>query len=160
MTWIGGIILAVTIGVISDTHGVVLEEIKTIFKGCHMIIHAGDIGCQSVIEILESIAPVFAVKGNIDKGIWAEKIPKDREIQIEDVNIYIIHNLKEIKINPKKEGFNIIISGHSHKYMQTIEDDVLYINPGGSGRKRFNLPLTVVELKIDKDKYRAEIKYL
>lgn len=148
------------IGVISDTHGVVNEKVKDIFKECEMIIHAGDIGSMEVINALEAIAPVKAVRGNVDHGQWVEKFPYTRTVEIEGTKIYVIHDLKQIKIYPKPLGYSVVISGHSHQYKQEVKDDVLYINPGGSGRKRFNLPLSVVILTINKGKCIAEEIYL
>ncbi len=142
-------IVSSIIGIISDTHGTLSNKVNRIFEGCEMIIHAGDIGNIQVIDALTSIAPVLAIRGNIDKKEWAEKFPVSRAIKIENLNIYVLHDLKEIPFDPAVEGFDIIISGHSHIYTTVIKDKVLYINPGGAGKKRFNLPLTVALLIID-----------
>jgi len=148
------------IGIIADTHGTLLDKVVGIFKGCKMIIHAGDIGNIQVIEALRLIAPVYAIRGNVDKGAWAENIPVSRSITIQDINIYVVHNLKEMTFNPMIEGYDIVISGHSHTGKIVTKDEVLYINPGGAGRKRFNLPLTVALLTIYQGKCTVALKYL
>lgn len=148
------------IGVISDTHGIVNEKIKDIFKDCEMIIHAGDIGDIEVINTLETIATVKAVRGNIDHGQWAEKFPNTRIEQIQDIKVYVIHDIGTIKDNPKLLGCSVVIYGHSHQYKQEVKEGILYINPGGSGRKRFSLPLSVVILTINKSECIAEEIYL
>lgn len=148
------------IGIISDTHGVMRQEALDILKGCQIIIHAGDIGSIEVIKTLERIKPVYVVRGNNDKGTWADQLPTTRMIKINDVSIYVIHDIKKIDLDPKLEGFDIVISGHSHKFSKTIKDGIMFINPGSAGPRRFNLPLTVVLLHLDKDKNVVEIKYL
>ena len=145
-----------TIGLISDTHGVIKEGVIKALKNCDLIIHAGDIGSINVIDSLRKIAPVYAIRGNIDKGEWAKQISKTKIIKVDNIVIYVIHNIKEMDIDPKKAGFDIVVYGHSHKHSKHMEDDILYINPGGSGRKRFSLPLTVALLHIHEDEKKVE----
>lgn len=147
------------IGIISDTHGVVHEKIKDIFKECSVIVHAGDIGSLDVIHTLETIAPVMPVRGNVDIEDWAEKFPVARVEEIEGVKIFVIHDIANMKKDDLK-GCTVVIYGHSHQYKQEIKYGILYLNPGGSGRKRFNLPLSVAILTIDKGKCIAEEIYL
>ncbi len=137
------------IGVISDTHGVVNEKIMDIFKECDMIIHAGDIGTMDVMNTLATIAPVKAVRGNIDTEDWAEKFPVTRIEEIEGIKVFVIHDIGSIEDDLKSLGCSVVICGHSHQYKQEVKDGICYINPGGSGRKRFNLPLSVVILTIN-----------
>lgn len=136
------------IGLISDTHGLVREEALEALKDCDLIIHAGDIGKIEVVDALKKIAPTYAIKGNIDRDKWTEKFPKTRVVKIGNMSIYVIHNIKKLDINPKEEGFDIVVYGHSHKYKKYIENDILYINPGGAGQRRFNLPVTVAVLYV------------
>lgn len=148
------------IGVISDTHDVVRECLYSIFRDCQIIIHAGDIGNESVINQLAKIAPVIAVRGNVDKGIWPEILPESRVVSVNGHNIFITHDLKKMKRNLKDSGYSIVISGHSHKYNQVIENDILYLNPGGAGRKRLSLPISVAMLSIDEKKFNTKVIYL
>lgn len=144
------------IGLVSDTHGAIRVEALEALKGCNMIIHAGDIGKSEVINSLEKIAPVHAIRGNIDKGKWAEEFPDTKAVKIGNLDIYVIHDIKNIDIDPKKEGFDVVVYGHSHKHKKYIEDDVLYINPGGAGRRRFSLPLTLAILYISENSRTVE----
>lgn len=144
------------IGLISDTHGVIRVEALEALKDCHMIIHAGDIGKSEVISSLEKIAPVYAIKGNVDKGKWCEEFPDTKVVKISNLDIYVIHDIKNIDIDLKKEGVDIVVYGHSHKHKKYIEDDVLYINPGGAGRRRFSLPLTLAILYINENSRTVE----
>lgn len=148
------------IGIISDTHGIIKYRALEELKGSQFIIHAGDIGNEEVLDTLNSIAPVYAVKGNVDKGIWAENIPEERYITIEGVNIYLIHDINNVAFDPKSKGIHIIISGHSHQFSNLIKDNIVYLNPGGAGRKRFNLPLTVASLYIENGINRIHTIYI
>lgn len=145
------------IGLISDTHGLLRAEALEALKGVDLILHAGDIGDPQVIEDLSCIAPVIAVRGNIDNGRWADTLPDRETVKAKNVSIYILHNLKELDLNPQAAGFQVVVSGHSHKPVVKREKNVLYINPGSAGRRRFKLPITVAHLKIDGDEIEAEI---
>lgn len=137
------------IGLISDTHGLLRKEAIENLKDCDLIIHAGDIGNVEVLEELESISNVFAVKGNCDKDKKVESLPFSQIININNTNIYIVHDIKTIDIDLKREDINIVVYGHSHKYDKYEKSGILYINPGGAGRKRFKLPITIAILKIE-----------
>ncbi len=152
--------MAMQIGIISDTHGLLRAEAMEALIGSNIIIHAGDIGDIKIIKALEAIAPVYAVRGNNDIGRWAEKLSSTIVIEQDNLYIYVIHDINEMDLDPKAAGFNVVISGHSHRFAKTIKDNVLYINPGGSGYKRFNLPLTVALLHINNGEKIVEIKYL
>jgi len=134
------------IGVISDTHGLLRPEIITIFKGSNLIIHAGDIGNSQVLDGLKAISKVIAVRGNNDIGEWASHLPETNSVTIQGTSIFIIHDLKELKLEPKKRGINIVICGHSHSPKVENRQDVLYVNPGSAGPRRFKLPVAVARL--------------
>lgn len=137
------------IGIISDTHGVLREEVLMHLEGCDVIIHGGDIGSLEIIDRLRQIAPLFVVRGNNDQEDWANEIPEIKRFEIEGIRFLLIHNRKEIKGKLAKEEVDIVIFGHSHKYYNEVEEDIRYFNPGSCGRKRFGLPLTMGILKIE-----------
>ena len=145
------------IGIISDTHGLVRPEAIASLRGVDMILHAGDIGASQVLETLSEIAPVVAVRGNNDKGEWAEGLPDWEVVEIGSVSIYMLHDLKEIDISPSGAGFQVVVSGHSHK--PSIEDrrGVLYVNSGSAGPRRFTLPVSIAELKVTGGKVSADL---
>jgi len=136
------------IGIISDTHGTVHKEVKDILKTCDTIIHGGDIDKKSVLEELKGIAPLYAVRGNTDKD-WAEGLPKSLSITINGIRFYVVHNKKDMEEISKNA--DIVIYGHSHKYMNKSEDGQIRLNPGSCGRRRFSLPVTMALIEIDKD---------
>lgn len=136
------------IGVISDTHGLVRPEVYTAFEGCDLILHAGDVGSGDVLDELRSMAPVVAVRGNTDRGIISSMLPFTEVVEIGEVFIYILHDLNDLDIEPKAAGFNIIISGHTHKPSYIQEDGIIYLNPGSAGPRRFDLPVTVALMEI------------
>lgn len=140
--------MSVLVGIIADTHGIIRQKALEALKESDIIIHAGDIGKIDVINALETIAPVYAIKGNNDKGKWSNRYPETEVVEINGTRIYVLHDIKEMDLDPKREGFDIVIHGHSHMFSKRIYNDTLYINPGGSGRKRFNLPLTVALLHL------------
>lgn len=136
------------IGVISDTHGLIRPESLRALRGADLIIHAGDIGKPEAIETLKSIAPVVAIRGNNDREKWARKFPETAVVEVGKVRIYVIHNIKEIKIDPNAAGFQVIISGHSHRPSVLRRGGVLFLNPGSAGPRRFKLPIAVARLRI------------
>jgi uncharacterized protein len=146
-----------TIGVISDTHGLLRPEACDALRGSQHIIHAGDVGQCEILEQLAAIAPVTAVRGNIDKQAWARKLPETEVLEIFGISIYFLHDLAKLDLNPKAAGFDVVVSGHSHTPKQEIRDGVLYFNPGSAGPRRFKLPMTVGKLVIDGTSVRAEI---
>ena len=145
------------IGIISDTHGLVRPEAIAALRGVDMILHAGDIGASQVLKTLNEIAPVVAVRGNNDKGEWAEALPDWEVVEIGSVSIYILHDLKEIDISPAGAGFQVVVSGHSHKPSLEDRRGVLYVNPGSAGPRRFNLPVSIAELRIVGGKINADL---
>jgi phosphoesterase, MJ0936 family len=145
------------IGIISDTHGLVRPEAIASLRGVDMILHAGDIGASQVLETLSEIAPVVAVRGNNDKGEWAEALPDWEVVEIGSVSIYMLHDLKEIDISPSGAGFQVVVSGHSHKPSLEDRRGVLYVNPGSAGPRRFSLPVSIAELRVVDDKVSAAL---
>lgn len=138
------------IGVISDTHGVLRDEVLNNLEGCNYIIHAGDVGGEEIVERLDKIAKTFVVRGNNDGDSWGVKLPYCKEIEMDETLIYVVHKRDEVP--QELRGVDIVIYGHSHKYSEEKIDNIIYLNPGSCGRKRFSLPLTmaIVEINIDR----------
>jgi putative phosphoesterase len=145
------------IGVISDTHGLLRDEAVACLAGSDLIIHAGDIGSASVISGLETIAPVRAIRGNVDKGTWARVFPDTQFIEVAGQRIYVIHNLNELDLDPVASGIDIVVSGHSHIPKSQQMDGVLYLNPGSAGPRRFRLPVAVASLYVTGSQVVAKI---
>ena len=145
------------VGLISDTHGLLRPEAVTFLRGSDYIIHAGDIGDPNVLAQLNALAPVTAVRGNNDRGSWAEAIPESQVLQVDDVFIYILHNMAELDLDPIAAGFQVVVSGHSHQPSVEERDGVSYVNPGSSGPRRSKLPITVAELDITGHSVRARV---
>jgi uncharacterized protein len=146
-----------TIGLISDTHGLLRPEVAPVFAGVNLIIHAGDIGTSDVLKQLSSIAPVVAVRGNNDKGEWARGIPETEVARVGNVSIHVLHDLKEMAVNPRAAGFDVVVSGHSHRPSIDRREGVLFVNPGSAGPRRFKLPITVARLTIEGTKVDGEV---
>lgn len=138
----------ISIGVISDTHGLLRPEALEALRGSDFIIHAGDVGDPKIIPALEKIAPVTAVRGNIDAEPWTRELREDAVLQVGDIKIYTIHNLKNLRLDPAAEGYAAVISGHSHMPKQETIKGVLYFNPGSAGPRRFRLPITLGRLRV------------
>lgn len=137
------------LGIISDTHNVLKDEILTYLKDCDYIIHAGDVGEQFIIDQLSILAKTFIVRGNNDKGDWGRQLPDYLEIELDNILIYVVHDQKDI---PKQlEHVDLVIYGHSHKYHEEVRDGVIFLNPGGCGRRRFSLPLTMAVIELTGD---------
>jgi putative phosphoesterase len=145
------------IGLISDTHGLLRPEAVTFLRGSDRIVHAGDIGDAHVLTELSALAQVTAVRGNIDKGPWAEAIADTETVQVDGVFIYVIHDVAELDLDPVAAGFHVVVSGHSHRPSVRERDGVLYVNPGSSGPRRFKLPVAVAELEVDGRSVQAKL---
>jgi putative phosphoesterase len=145
-----------TIGLISDTHGLLREEALEALRGSELIIHAGDVGKPEILEALRTIAPVVAVQGNVDTEPWAQALPETAVVEAGSVRIYILHDVKTLDLNAAAARFHIVVSGHSHKPGKTERDGVLYINPGSAGPRRFQLPVSVALLRVDRTPYEVE----
>jgi putative phosphoesterase len=144
------------LGLISDTHGLLRESALRAMQNTEMIIHAGDVGDPKILEALKKLAPVTAVRGNVDTKEWATKLPPVAVVKVGVARIYILHDVKELKLNSIPSGVSIIVSGHSHKPGQATSNGILYINPGSAGPRRFNLPITVARLDLDRQPWEAE----
>ena len=145
------------IGVISDTHDLLRPEAVVALQGAEHIVHAGDVGDPAILEKLKQIAPVTAVRGNVDRGPWAMKVPETNVLECEGVSIYILHDLKQLDLKPETAGFAAVISGHTHVPKQQVRNGLLYFNPGSAGPRRFKLPVSVGKLRILKGTIDAEI---
>ena len=144
------------IGVISDTHGLLRPEALDVLDGSELILHLGDIGSPDVIPRLREIAPVVAVRGNVDKGEWAEEFPLTDVVSIHGKTLYLIHNIQDLDVKP--EGlFDGIVFGHSHKPVNERRSDVLYFNPGSAGPRRFTLPIALGRLQVAESGIVGEI---
>jgi putative phosphoesterase len=145
------------IGLISDTHGLLRDEALTALRGSELIVHAGDVGDPSILPQLRKIAPVVAVRGNVDTEAWARReLPETAVAQAGDVSIYVLHDVHALNLNPAAAGFQVVVSGHSHKYLQSEKAGVLYINPGSAGPRRFTLPITVARLDLAVKPWKVE----
>lgn len=149
--------LTMKIGVISDTHGLLRPEAVDALAGSDLILHAGDIGRSEVLEGLETIAPVIAVRGNNDQDPWAASIPEHRTVAIEGASLYLLHILRDLPIDPTTAGIQVVISGHSHKPLVEERNGVLFLNPGSAGPRRFSLPITLAHLHLDGTTIQAQI---
>ena len=129
-----------TIGVISDTHGLLRPEAVSALHSSELIIHAGDVGSPEILYELERIARVRAVRGNVDKGDWATRLPVSDAIEWRGVSIYVVHDIAELDLDPKQAGFAAVVSGHTHVPESAKRDGVLFLNPGSAGPGRFKLP--------------------
>ena len=144
------------IGLISDTHSLLRKEAVEALRGSELIIHAGDVGKPEVLEALRKIAPVVAVRGNVDTEPWAKALPETAVAEAGAAMIYVLHDVKALDLNPAASGFHIVVSGHSHKPGKTERGGVLYLNPGSSGPRRFQLPVTVARLTLERTTFAVE----
>jgi putative phosphoesterase len=136
------------IGLISDTHGLLREEALQALRGSELIIHAGDVGDPNILDALRQLAPVVAVRGNVDTQEWAKSLPETAVAEAGAVNIYVLHDANALDLDPKAAGFHVVVSGHSHKPVRSERNGVVYINPGSAGPRRFSLPITVALLDL------------
>ena len=147
-------------GVISDTHGLLRPEAVEALQGSELILHAGDVGGPEVLEALEGIAPVVAVRGNMDRTPWARDLPETEVVEVGGAHIYILHDLATLSLDPWAAGFAVVISGHTHEPGAESEGGVLFLNPGSAGPRRFRLPVSVASLVIDRGVPDARITHL
>lgn len=145
------------VGLISDTHGLVRPEALDALRGVELILHAGDVGNSQVLEALRRIAPVVAVRGNNDRGEWAEELPAREVVTIGRVSIYMLHDLKELDIDASEAGYRVVVSGHSHKPSVVERGAVLYVNPGSAGPRRFKLPISIAHLRARGEEVEAQL---
>ena len=145
------------IGLIADTHGLLRPEALAALADSDLLIHAGDIGKPEVVAALKKIAPLVAIKGNNDTDSWARRLPETKKITLGALKLYVIHNVKELSFDPAARGFRVVISGHSHKPVIQTKDNVLFVNPGSAGPRRFKLPICVGKLLVQGETVDAEI---
>jgi uncharacterized protein len=146
-----------SIGVISDTHGLLRPEALAALKPSDYIIHAGDIEDPVILDRLKEIAPLTAVRGNVDYGPRADEIPETNVLEVGGVSIYVLHILDRLDLRPETAGFSAVIYGHSHVPKQEVKNGVLYFNPGSAGPRRFKLPVSVGRLSIERGKIQSEL---
>ena len=144
------------IGVISDTHGLLRPEVVGALQGVSLILHAGDVGKPEILDELSKIAPVKAVRGNVDRGVWAEQLPMTEVIEVGGVYLYMLHEIETLDLDPVAAGFQVVIFGHSHKPSREVKKGVLYLNPGSVGPRRFKLPITLALLRIEGEEIEVE----
>jgi len=138
----------VTVGVISDTHGIVRPEAKNALKDSDLILHAGDVGTPDVLKQLRAIAPTIAVRGNVDRDAWAQSLPLTEIVEVGEVRIYVLHDLSAFDLDPRAAELAAVVSGHSHRPTAEVRGGVLFLNPGSAGPRRFSLPLTIAKLRV------------
>jgi putative phosphoesterase len=146
----------IRIGLISDTHGLLREQALRSLRGSELIVHAGDVGERKILEELRELAPVVAVRGNVDTADWARTLPLTAVADAGRVQIYVLHDLNALDLDPAAAGLQIVVSGHSHKFGRSERSGVLYINPGSAGPRRFQLPITVARLDLGKTPWGVE----
>lgn len=144
------------IGVISDTHGMLRPEVSRIFKGVDMIVHAGDIGNADILKSLETIAPVTAVSGNVDGTVISAFLNDSETFEFKGFKFHLLHDLARLAIDPKSQGIHMVISGHSHLPEFRRENDVMYLNPGSAGPKRFEKPISLAKVTARKESLRVK----
>ncbi len=148
------------VGVISDTHGLVRPQALAALTGVQHIIHAGDIGSPEVLQALAAIAPLTAIRGNVDRSPWARRIPETARVRIGAARLYVLHNVHELDLDPRAAGFAAVVAGHSHRPGIVERDGVLFVNPGSAGPRRFKLPVALARLRIAGQRIRGEVVLL
>ncbi|MGA9306416.1 MAG: metallophosphoesterase family protein [Candidatus Sulfotelmatobacter sp.] len=147
----------IMIGVISDTHGLLRPEAIEALRQAEHIIHAGDVGSPEILEKLAAVAPVTAVRGNVDKAEWSRNLPETAVLELGSISIYVLHDLAQLDLKPKAAGFAAVVSGHSHVPKKETRDGVLYFNPGSAGPRRFKLPVSIGKLILEEGGVRGEL---
>jgi hypothetical protein len=147
----------ICVGVISDTHGLIRPEVIAALQACDLIIHAGDVGEPEVLKSLRKLAPTVAVRGNTDKGAWAEALRLTEVVEVGRYLFYVVHELGKLDLDPRTAGFAAVIFGHSHRPSLESRKGVLYLNPGSAGPRRFNLPVAIGRVHVSEGNLRPEI---
>jgi len=147
----------IIVGVISDTHGLLRPQAVAALRGSDLIIHAGDAGASDVIEGLRDIAPTFAIRGNVDTGQWAARLPPTEIVEVGKLLFYVLHDIAELDLDPPSAGFAAVVFGHSHRPSIETRDGVLYLNPGSAGPRRFKLPVALARVVVSEAEIRPEI---
>ena len=146
-----------TIGLISDTHGLLRPEALEALSGSDCLIHAGDVGDPTILDALARLAPLTAVRGNVDRGYWAAALPETQVLEAGAVRILVLHNIAELSLDPAAEGFDAVIYGHSHQPGWHRKDGVLYVNPGSAGPRRFSLPISLGRLVVEGNELSVDL---
>ena len=146
-----------TVGLISDTHGLIRPEALQAMRGVDWIVHAGDVGNTAVLAALEKIAPVHAVRGNVDRGAWADQLAESCVVEMGGGLLYVLHDLNQLDLDPVAAGFSVVVFGHSHRPSAVWKEGVLYVNPGSAGPPRFDLPVTLARLQFGPGPPQVEI---
>jgi putative phosphoesterase len=147
----------VEVGVVSDTHGLLRPEAVQALQGVDVILHAGDVGDPLILQQLVSLAPVFVVRGNVDRAPWADALPSTEVVEVAGVTFFMLHELEQLDLDPAEAGIDVVVYGHSHRPDAEEKDGVLYLNPGSAGPRRFDLPVTVARLSIGEGTLEAGI---
>lgn len=145
------------IGVISDTHGLLRREALAALRGCDLLLHAGDIGGEHVLQALREIAPTVSVRGNNDTQSWARTLPQVADVEVLGVRIHLLHDLAKLALHPERESVRVVVFGHSHRPRVEERNGVLYFNPGSAGPRRFKLPVAIGFLEIARSGVRGRI---
>ena len=148
------------IGVISDTHGLLRPEALAALRGVDRILHAGDVGELEILDALRKVAPVTAVRGNVDHGAVGATLRETEVIEIEGISIYMLHEIQKLDLRPEAAGFRVVVCGHSHRPLIEEKKGVVYFNPGSAGPRRFRLPVSVGKLVLDRGLVHAEVMEL
>jgi putative phosphoesterase len=146
-----------SVGVISDTHGLVRPEAIEALRGCDLVVHAGDVGKPEVLDRLGELAPLVAIRGNNDRGEWAVELPETQVVEVERIRLYVVHDLADLDLDPAASEFSAIISGHSHRPSARVLGGILYLNPGSAGPRRFSLPVCVARIAVRGANLRPEL---
>ena len=146
-----------TVGVIADPHGLMRPEAAVALAGSELIVHAGDVGSAEVLDTLREIAPVVAVRGNNDNGAWAVALPAAEIVEIGGIVLYVLHDLRELDLDPAAAKFHVVIAGHSHRPRIDRRNGVMFLNPGSAGPRRFTLPVAVARLRVHGGRVQVEI---
>jgi hypothetical protein len=147
----------VIVGVVSDTHGRMHPGTLAALSGAERILHAGDVGDPAILSVLSAVAPVTAVRGNVDRDGLARALSESEVVEVEGLSIYMLHDLAELDLDPVAAGFAVVISGHTHQARLERKRGVLYLNPGSCGPRRFRLPITIARLRVEGGRAEAEI---
>jgi putative phosphoesterase len=147
----------ITVGVISDTHGLLRPQAVSALRGSDIIIHAGDVGNPDVLKALAGIAPTFAVRGNVDTADWAASLPLTERVAVGERWFYMLHEISELDLDPAQAGFAAVVYGHSHRPLIETRQGVLFLNPGSAGPRRFTLPITVARVTVSSRSMSPEI---
>jgi len=146
-----------SVGLISDTHGLLRPEAFDALRGSHLIVHAGDVGAPGILASLRELAPVVAVRGNVDRGAWAEALAETESVSVGGIRIHVVHDLAALSLDPVSAAVDVVVFGHSHQPLVERRGRALYVNPGSAGPRRFKLPVTVAQLLVDAPRIDASI---